>query len=158
MATLSPRDAAPIRLELPYSLSRRGVEDYVAEKAADPPDRFTLDIEFTELDKELRRRAFKIYENAIPKENLVHSMEHGAVIVWYNTENQQVIDQIKSVVQAELDRRKLVVMSPYTEIEPDTIALTAWTYLDAFDEFDLTRITKFIQVFQCRYNQEHFCK
>ena len=60
--------------------------------------------------------AFKIYDNAVPKENLVHSMEHGGVIVWYNTENQDVINQVKSVVTSELGRRKQVVMSKYTEM------------------------------------------
>ena len=62
MATLTPREADPIRLELAYTLSRRGIEDYVAERAADPPERFALEIDFAELDKDLRRRAYKIYE------------------------------------------------------------------------------------------------
>ncbi len=62
MATMSADIPDPIRLELSYGLTQRGIEDFVAEKAADPPERFTLEIDFSELDKDLRRRAYKIYE------------------------------------------------------------------------------------------------
>lgn len=62
MASLTPEPREPIVLRLPYALTRKGIEDYVADKAADPPDRFTLQINFADLDKELRRRAFKLYE------------------------------------------------------------------------------------------------
>jgi hypothetical protein len=108
--------------------------------------------------------AFKIYENAIPRENLVHSMEHGGVIVWYNTENQDVINQLKSVVQGELDRRKIVVMSKYTDMEPDTIALTAWTRLDKFSVSDFNsdpskykgEVKTFIDKLSKHFNPEGF--
>jgi hypothetical protein len=102
--------------------------------------------------------AFKIYDNPVPKENLVHSMEHGAVIVWYNTDNQDVINQLKSVVQSELDRRKQVVMSKYTEMEPDTIALTAWTRLDKFSvsDFNKDRVKTFIEKLSKHFNPENF--
>ena len=102
--------------------------------------------------------AFKIYDNPVPKENLVHSMEHGGVIVWYNTDNQQVIDQLKSVVQGELERRKQVVMSKYTDMEPDTIALTAWTRLDKFpvSDFNKDRVKTFIEKLDKHFNPENF--
>jgi len=102
--------------------------------------------------------AFKIYDNPVPKENLVHSMEHGAVVVWYNTSNQDVLNQLKSVVQAELDRRKFVVMSQYDEMEPDTIALTAWTRLDKFPvgDFNKDRVKTFIEKLDRHFNPEGF--
>lgn len=102
--------------------------------------------------------AFGIRENPAPKENLVHSMEHGAVIVWYNSSNQQAIDQLKAVVQNALDRRRLVVMTPYPGMEAETIALTAWTRLDKFPVSELTekRVRDFIEAHQRRFNPEGF--
>ncbi len=100
--------------------------------------------------------AFRIYENPARKENLVHSMEHGAVIVWYNTSDQKAIDELKSIVQEQLDRRRLVVMTKYTSMEPETIALTAWTRLDKFPVGELTkkRVQDFIVEHQRRFNPE----
>jgi hypothetical protein len=101
---------------------------------------------------------FKILDNPAPKENLLHSMEHGAVIIWYNTEDQGVIDRLTGWVQEELDRRRLLVMTKYTEMEPDTIALTAWTRLDKFSVSDLTRdrLLDFIEAHHKRFNPEGF--
>ena len=101
---------------------------------------------------------FKVLENPAPKENLLHNMEHGGVVVWYNTQNQEVIDQLASIVNDELGRRRLVVMSAYTGMEPETIALTGWTRLDKFSAGDLERkrVTDFIEEHQRRFNPEGF--
>jgi hypothetical protein len=101
---------------------------------------------------------FKVLENPAPKENLLHSMEHGAVVVWYNTQDQTVIDRLTDIVNDELDRRRLLVMSEYTEMEPDTIALTAWSRLDKFpvSELDRDRVEDFIEAHNKRFNPEGF--
>jgi hypothetical protein len=101
---------------------------------------------------------FKILENPAPKENLLHSMEHGAVVVWYNTDDQAVINQLTDWVNEEIDRRRLLVMTKYTEMEPNTIALTAWTRLDKFPVSDLTkkRVVDFIEAHNKRFNPEGF--
>jgi hypothetical protein len=102
--------------------------------------------------------AFQVYENPVPKENLIHSMEHGGVIVWYNTTNQDAINRLKSVVEGELDRGRLVVMSAYNEMEPETIAVTSWTRLDKFPvgSLDDNRVRDFIRTHQRRFNPEGF--
>ena len=108
--------------------------------------------------------AFKIYDNPVPKENLVHSMEHGGVIVWYNTENQDVINQVKAVVSSELKRQKEVVMSKYTDMEPDTIAMTAWTRLEKIPVSEFTSnpskakddVKTFIEKLSKHFNPEGF--
>ena len=101
---------------------------------------------------------FKVLDNPAAKENLVHNMEHGGVVVWFNTDDQVVIDELASIVNDYLDRRRLVVMSQYTEMEPDTIALTAWTRLDKFpvSDFEKKRVTDFIDEHQKRFNPEDF--
>ena len=102
--------------------------------------------------------AFRIYENPLRKENAMHSMEHGGVVVWYNTSDQAAIDKLKSIVQGELDRGRLVVMTRYTGMEAETIALTAWTRLDKFPVSELTekRVKDFIEEHNKRFNPEGF--
>jgi hypothetical protein len=102
--------------------------------------------------------AFQVYENPVPKENAVHSMEHGGVVIWYNTSDQQIIDQLAQIWKDETARRKLVVVTKYTDMEPDTIAVTAWTRLDKFpvSEFNKKRIVDFIEAHSKRFNPEGF--
>ena len=101
---------------------------------------------------------FKVLDNPAPKENLIHNMEHGGVVVWFNTDDQVVIDELASIVEDYLDRRHLVVMSQYTEMEPDTIAISAWTRLDKFSvgEFEKKRVTDFVDEHHKRFNPEGF--
>jgi hypothetical protein len=96
--------------------------------------------------------------NPAPKENILHSMEHGGVFVWYNTSDQDAIDLIKSVVQDNIDRRRFVGSTIYTDMEPETIAITSWTRLDKFPVSELTRerIQQFIDANHKRFNPEGF--
>jgi hypothetical protein len=101
---------------------------------------------------------FKVLDNPAPKENLIHNMEHGGVVVWYNTDDAGVIKQLADTVNSELDRRRLVVMSKYTEMEPNTIAVTSWTRLDKFpvSDFNTKRVRDFIEENSKRFNPEGF--
>lgn len=101
---------------------------------------------------------FGILTRPAPKESLVHSMEHGGVVVWHNTADQSVVRELAAVVDRALRRGDLVVMTPYTEMEPDTIALTAWTRLDKFpaSEFTAQRVEAFIRAHSRRFNPEGF--
>lgn len=106
-----------------------------------------------------------VSESELPKEVPVHNMEHGGVVVWYNcaggpapldaTACQLLHTQLASVVRANLARRKLVLMTPYSHM-PSRIALTAWRTLDAFDEFDQARVQAFIDAFERKFNPEGF--
>jgi hypothetical protein len=101
---------------------------------------------------------FRVLENPAPRENLIHNMEHGGVVIWYNTTNQAVIDQLKQIAQARIDRRQLVVMTQYPDMEAETIALTAWTRLDKFsvNDFNRARVENFIDKHHKRFNPEGF--
>jgi hypothetical protein len=102
--------------------------------------------------------AFKVYDNPQPKENFLHTMEHGGVVIWYNTDDPSIIDQIKKIWQDEVDRKKLVAVTKYTDMEPNTIAITAWTRLDKFSvsDFNRKRIVDFIEAHSKRFNPEGF--
>lgn len=101
---------------------------------------------------------FRVLENPAPKENLIHNMEHGGIVIWYNTSNQDVINQLKSITQDNVDRRRFVVMTQYTGMEADTIAVTAWTRMDKFpaSEFNKKRVDDFISEHHKRFNPEGF--
>jgi hypothetical protein len=103
-------------------------------------------------------QGFTNLENPAPKENIVHSMEHGGVFVWYNTTDQDAIDLIKSVVQDNDDRRRFVGSTIYTGMEEETIAITSWTRLDKFPASELTkeRLQEFIDANHKRFNPEGF--
>lgn len=96
--------------------------------------------------------------SSVRKENVVHSMEHGGVFVWYNTTDQAAIDLIKSVVQDNDDRRRFVGSVRYESMEPETIAITSWTRLDKFPVAELTkeRLQTFIDANHKRFNPEGF--
>jgi hypothetical protein len=110
--------------------------------------------------------AWGISDVAITKESAVHDMEHAGVVVWYNCNAGQIrltTDQcaklrsdLAGVVQPLLSAGKKVVMTPYAGME-HRIALTAWQYLDTFDDFDATRVKTFISTFECHTDVEHFC-
>lgn len=98
-----------------------------------------------------------IYREPIPKEVLVHSMEHGTVLVLYNCPQgcDDLRQQLEAIVQEYGEDGKLVLAAPYPDMDA-TIALVAWTRLDKFDEFDEGRIRRFIEVHERRYNPENF--
>lgn len=101
---------------------------------------------------------FKNLENPGLKEDILHSMEHGGVYIWYNTDDQAAIDMIKSVVNDNVDRRRFVGSTVYAGMEPGTIAITSWTRLDKFSVSELTRdrLQDFIDAHHKRFNPEGF--
>jgi Protein of unknown function (DUF3105) len=103
----------------------------------------------------------------VPKELAVHNMEHGGVIIWYNCHggpqplDQPACDQLRQDLTDEVDSRvddgMYIVLTPYAEMD-NRIALTAWQYLDAFDEFNEARIEAFIASFECKFDPENACR
>jgi hypothetical protein len=103
-------------------------------------------------------QGFSNLENPAPKENIVHSMEHGGVYIWYNTDDQDAIKLIKDLVNDNTDRRRFVGSTIYTGMEDETIAITSWTRIDKFPVSDLTkdRLQDFIDDNHKRFNPEGF--
>jgi len=124
-----------------------------------------------------------VYET--PKEDgyLIHSLEHGYVIMSYNCDKKvtgyrlqgtvfahgieeevnqsttdaspssalsdnfrsedchKIVDQLIAIYEKKGKTRLIVLPRPNLD---SRIALTAWTYIDKFDQFDASRIEKFI--------------
>ena len=103
-----------------------------------------------------------IYDEPIRYEQVVHNMEDGGVIVYYQCEDGCPVlrAQLAEVVQPYLDNGRHVLMMPndpsWTGFGSQSahrdmgtrIALTAWQKLDKFDEFDADRIRAFIDRYE----------
>lgn len=80
-----------------------------------------------------------IHDEPIENEFQVHNLEHGFVMIQYNTEDESVITQLESIVQ-QLDQwPNYLILAPYPAME-ETIALTAWgvaQYMETVDPSDI---------------------
>ncbi len=82
-----------------------------------------------------------IYDQPVPNENAVHSMEHGAVWVTYDAE--QVTGDDLAALKSQLPST-YVVLSPYEGID-SAVVLSAWNHQLKLDSVDDERIPQFIE-------------
>jgi hypothetical protein len=88
-----------------------------------------------------------IHERPISKELQVHNLEDGGVIVHYNCpEGSQECSTLVEKLAKVVRRYKHAILAPYTGMSSQ-IALTAWTRIDEFNEFDEERIVRFIDAY-----------
>ena len=73
------------------------------------------------------------FAEQLPAEQVVHNLEHGAVVIWYSPDApQETIDHIESLVDQE---PQATVALPYADIEsPYTFALTGWTSMQKCEQ------------------------
>lgn len=86
-----------------------------------------------------------VHENPVPKELQVHNLEDGGVVIQYNC--SQADQQCKTLIQklSQIVRRyDHAILAPYPGLS-HRIALTAWSRIDKFDDFDEKRIVRFIE-------------
>jgi hypothetical protein len=88
--------------------------------------------------------------NAIPENPegyLVHNLEHGYVIFWYNYNllDEQECNDLKGQIQATMDEHngvKLIAM-PRNSIDVPLV-LTSWGRMQKFETFDSDSVNSFI--------------
>ena len=87
-----------------------------------------------------------VHNVPIVRELQVHNLEDGGVVIQYNCPNgcADLVTKLEAVVKG-YDRQ--VLLAPYPGMKT-RIALTAWTRLDAFDEYDEARIVRFIRSYR----------
>lgn len=93
------------------------------------------------------------YEEPIPDGYLIHSLEHGHVIIHYNcatlseAECQDLVAKLTDLFNREGAWKLIAVPRP----ELDTVlAITAWGWIDKFNEYDEARIQRFIAAYRDR--------
>lgn len=94
-----------------------------------------------------------IHDDPLPDEVLLHNLEHGGIGIHYNCPDgcPELVEQLSDLTNEALSNNAKVIMSPYPDMET-TIAVTAWTFLDALDEFDKDRITDFVNAHESSPN------
>jgi uncharacterized protein DUF3105 len=87
-----------------------------------------------------------IHTEPITKELQVHNLEDGGVMVQYNCPSgcPDLVAKLKAIVARYPEH---VILAPYPGMKT-RIALTAWTRIDAFDDYDESRIVRFINAYQ----------
>ena len=85
-----------------------------------------------------------IHTRPVPKELQVHNLEDGGVVIQYNCECPELVEKLRGIAR-QYDKQ--VLLAPYPGMK-SRIALTAWTRLDRFDEFDEKRIVRFINAYR----------
>ncbi len=95
-------------------------------------------------------RRWGIHEGPIAPETQVHNLEHGGVLVQYRQElipglsNDYIEDLKLFIEELRSDNRYCkVILAPYPDL-PQAIALTAWGWIQTFEEFDQVAVRKFI--------------
>jgi hypothetical protein len=87
-----------------------------------------------------------VHTEPISNELQVHNLEDGGVLVQYSCPSgcPDLVAKLKAVVERYHEH---VILAPYPGMSR-RIALTAWTRIDAFDDFDESRITRFIKAYR----------
>jgi hypothetical protein len=87
-----------------------------------------------------------IHTEPIPRQLQVHNLEDGGVMVQYNCPDgcPDLVAKLKAIVSG-YDRQ--VILAPYPGMKT-RLALTAWTRVDAFDDFDEKRVRRFITAYR----------
>lgn len=85
-----------------------------------------------------------VYESPIRQEAVIHSMEHGAVWITYqSTLPQDQIDSLKALAEGD----PYMMMSPYEGL-PAPIVLTAWNHQLELEAFDQDEVERFIRSYK----------
>lgn len=85
-----------------------------------------------------------VYDNNVDVTQLIHSLEHGYVILYYNGISQDEINQLASIQRS--DSFKMIV-APYPNM-PYKVALAAWARLQTCDGVNEQAIRSFTAQFR----------
>ena len=82
-----------------------------------------------------------------PESNIVHSMEHGYVVFWYNCSSMSLAacEQLKSQIAAVLSKvgSQKVIVYPWNTIA-ESLVMTSWTQIQRFSTFDADLAADFV--------------
>jgi len=89
-----------------------------------------------------------VYPNAQPQERMIHNLEHGGIVIWYQPALLSADDlaTLTQFVKQQIttDRFK-VILAPWSGADfGHPIALTAWDWLLYIDTVDLDTVRSFI--------------
>ncbi len=88
-----------------------------------------------------------IKSEPIPNERQVHNLEHSGIMIQYNTEDQNLITQLRRFAQQQSDFPCFLVVAPYPDMQ-FTVAVTAWGVRDTMDSYDEVRLQEFVDAYR----------
>jgi len=67
------------------------------------------------------------------------------------------VSDMRKVAEGYLKDGRNIIMTPYPDMEADTIAFTSWSRLDKFpmDQYSDERLTRFVEAHERRFNPEN---
>jgi hypothetical protein len=83
-----------------------------------------------------------VYDNEQDPRALVHNLEHGYVVILYKGIPPDQVDQLRQFVEAR-DGSKLV-LAPYSPLEANGVALTAWQNLETLQRVNMDVVQAFV--------------
>ena len=90
------------------------------------------------------------YQNAIREENAVHSMEHGAVVIWYRPSaiSAEQFEELQALTNEHVfERGDFVILAPLEGIR-GTVALSSWGESMTLETVELDTIESYIRTFK----------
>jgi hypothetical protein len=89
-----------------------------------------------------------VYTNAQPQERLIHNLEHGGIVIWYQPAqvNAEDLASLTAFVQQQITTERFkVILTAWSGADfGHPIALTAWDWLLYLDTADLDSVRAFI--------------
>lgn len=82
-----------------------------------------------------------IHNQEVPDERVIHSMEHGAAVVWYKADLPK--EEVEKIVKAFNSAGGKKIMLPRKNLD-SPVALTSWGRLLKLEAIDEGKITEFI--------------
>lgn len=89
------------------------------------------------------------YDQPVRSENLVHSMEHGAVWITYNPD--QVTGAALDTLRAKVEGQQYLVMSPYPDLD-SPLSLQSWGHQLKLTDVNDPRIDQFVTALRTNRN------
>jgi hypothetical protein len=83
-----------------------------------------------------------IYASEQDMRGMVHSLEHGYVLILYKNIPKDQLDQLETFVE-ERDGSKLI-LAPFSGLERDGVALAAWRNLESMQRVNLDVVQAFV--------------
>lgn len=90
-----------------------------------------------------------IFLEPVPEEIQVHNLEHGFVVIQYNSDDSDFINELESVARDLPDWPLYYMFAPYPDME-SPIAMTAWNRLLLLDSVDEDAMREFADAYQAR--------
>ena len=90
-----------------------------------------------------------IHESPVPDEVLVHNLEHGFVNIQYNTEDEALVEELKTAAEDLPGWPDYYILTPYPNLDRDSpIALTAWRVIQYLDTVDAAAMEEFANAYR----------